>query len=272
MLAARGIEAHALDENLDLLEKHLAAMLLPEEYRSVAGFLAHGRGAVNESDPCALPQPRDQAIGTTRECFLAAILSGRRKAALRIIEDALSEGHNQADLYVYVFSDALYRVGLLWEQNKITVAQEHIATSIAQYAIASIYARMTPDRIHRGNMVVTGVAGELHQIGANLVADSMEANGWTVRFLGTNLPHVSILAAVEDMPADVLCISATITPNLTAVADLIRVVTYKMKGNAPRILLGGSAFRRVTSFDVGDVRPEVIPDLRSALSLLCDKV
>ncbi len=77
---------------------------------------------------------------------------------------------------------------------------------------------MVPAAVARGSMVVTGVAGELHQIGANLVADAMEAKGWMVRFLGTNLPHSSVLSAVEQSSADILCISTTIVANLPAVA------------------------------------------------------
>src|SRR5664279_5438919 len=85
-------------------------------------------------------------------------------------------------------------------------------------------APQVPVSIQRGRMIVTGVSGELHQLGANLVADAMESNGWTVRFLGTNLPHSAVLATVEEFSPDVLCISTTIVANLASVAELIRAV------------------------------------------------
>jgi hypothetical protein len=44
--------------------------------------------------------------------------------------------------------------------------------------------------------IVTGVAGELHQIGANMVADVLENAGWNVEFLGTDAPHTGIVDAV----------------------------------------------------------------------------
>lgn len=50
---------------------------------------------------------------------------------------------------------------------------------------------------------------ELHHVGANMVADVLEAHGWDVRYLGTNLPHRSILQAIREHQADWVGISAT---------------------------------------------------------------
>jgi MerR family transcriptional regulator, light-induced transcriptional regulator len=86
--------------------------------------------------------------------------------------------------------------------------------------------------VHRGAMVVTGVAGELHQIGANLVTDAMEGKGWTVRFVGTNMPHSSVLAAVAESSAQMLCISTTIVASLPSVADLVRAVRGRLSDRA----------------------------------------
>lgn len=269
MLGARGIAAHTLDENFAQLEKHLSVELLPEEREPVSTFLRRGREACSEPEPAHNEQPSCEGLGLIRKVFLAAILNGQRQAALNVVEEALCTGHSHVDIYVNVFTDSLYRVGELWELNKISVAQEHIATSITQYAIAAIYPRLVPAAVHRGNMVVTGVAGELHQIGANLVADAMEASGWTVRFLGTNLPHSSVLATVEEISADILCISTTIVANLPSVADLVRTVRSKLNERAPQVVLGGAAYRVATQFapDIGAT--EAGTDLRRALAMFC---
>jgi methanogenic corrinoid protein MtbC1 len=118
-------------------------------------------------------------------------------------------------------------------------------------------------------MVVTGVSGELHQIGANLVADAMESNGWVVRFLGTNLPHSSVLATVEEASADVLCISTTITANLPLVAELVRTVRSKLGAGSPKIVLGGSAYRLASQFAKDLGAAGAFTDLRRALAMLC---
>ena len=242
MLGARGIAAHTLEENLVQLEKQLSAALAAGEREAVLAFLTRGREACLEPAPPGNERSGDN-LGLVRKVFLAAILGGQRAAALSIVDEALKAGHSHLDIYIEVFAESLHRIGELWEQNKISVAQEHSATAITQYAIAAIYPHLVPPAVQHGSMVVTGVAGELHQVGANLVADAMEANGWTVRFLGTNLPHSSVLAAVEESSASVLCISTTIVANLPSVAELVRTVRNRLNERTPRIVLGGVAHK-----------------------------
>jgi methanogenic corrinoid protein MtbC1 len=268
MLGARGIDAHTLEENLDQFEKHIAAVLLPEEHDAVLTFLTQGREACTGPEQTSDQQPSDKRMGLTRQLFLSAILGGQRHAALKVINEALRDGHSHVDIYVEVFAESLHRVGELWEMNKITVAQEHIATSITQYAIATVYPSLVPAAIHRGNMVVSGVSGELHQIGANLVADSMEANGWAVRFLGTNLPHSSVLSTVKEISADVLCISTTLVANLPSVVELVRAVRSKLGERAPKIVLGGAAYRLAPQFASEIGTTEAVIDLRQGLTML----
>ena len=269
MLGARGIAAHTLEENFTQLEKHLSAVLFQEERDAVLVFMTRGRQACLEpkSDPHA--PASDGRLDLTRELFLAAILGGQRQAAVNIVQEALRAGHSQVDIYVEIFTAALRRIGELWELNHISVAQEHMATSVTQYVIAIIYPQMAPAAACRGSMVVTGVAGEFHQIGANLLADAMEAHGWTVRFLGTNLPPSSVLSIVEECSADVLCVSTTIVANLPSVVELVRTIRGKMGERAPKILLGGAAYRKASQFAAEIGAAGVFTDLRPALAILC---
>jgi methanogenic corrinoid protein MtbC1 len=270
MLAARGITAHNLEENLSQLEKQLFQVLLPNEIATVSSFLTKSQEGyrVLES-PSNAQDPNEGGLDLLRTVFLSAILGGKRKNALTIVEGALRDGYSHIDIYVNVFAKALHRVGELWEMNKISVAQEHMATSITQYAIAAIYPRLVPEVADRGTMVVTGVVGELHQIGANLVADTMEAKGWTVQFLGSNLPHSSVIAAVEETSADVLCISTTIVANLPSVVELVESIRHKLRERTPRIVLGGSAFLFTPQFGEELGEAQVVPTLKRALTMLC---
>jgi MerR family transcriptional regulator, light-induced transcriptional regulator len=188
---------------------------------------------------------------------------------LNIIDEALRGGHSHVGIYVDVFSESLRRVGELWELNKLSVTREHIATSITQYAIATIYQRLVPAAVHRGNMVDPGVSGELHQIGANLVADDTEAKGWAERFLGTNLPHSSVLATIE-ISADVLSISTTIVANLPSVVELFRTVRSKLSERAPKNCAGWSGSLPATRFAQELGATEAVTDLRRGLLMLCE--
>ena len=180
--------------------------------------------------------------------FLQAIVEGRRRDALAVAREALHEGMSTADLYVQIFQAALYEIGTLWEQGRISVAQEHLATATVQYVIAQVYAQLPMPPATRGNAIITGVQGEFHQVGANLVADLLEADGWNVRFLGTNMPHRGIIAAIQEIPTALLGISTTMLFNLPHVRELVRDVRETLGALAPRIVVGGGAFRLYPGF------------------------
>jgi methanogenic corrinoid protein MtbC1 len=156
----------------------------------------------------------------------------------------------------------------MWQENQITVAEEHMATAITQYAMAQVYSRIQARDRGRGRLVITGIEGEWHQVGANMVADVLEVRGWDVRFLGTNVPQEGILKAVEEHKADVVGISATMLLSIPKVVRLVEGLRQRFQYECPRILLGGRAFISSPTL-VKELRAEgAATDLRSALALV----
>ncbi len=72
--------------------------------------------------------------------------------------------------------------------------------------------------------------------------DALEADGWDVRFLGTNMPHEGILEAVEEHEASVLGISTTVLFNVDQAVSLIEDTRARLGERPPRIVVGGRAF------------------------------
>ncbi len=269
MLGARNIAAHFVAENLEQIESALASHLTAPEAEYVTRFTVAGRLA------CSGPPEEDRAEAGKRglelvcSLFLQAILENQRKAAVTVILEALRDGHLATDIYVEVLQESLYQVGRLWESNRITVAEEHMATAITQYVMAQLYPRLPPATQTRGSMVITGVAGELHQVGANMVADVLDAQGYDVRFLGTNTPHSGIVQAIEEHEADVLGVSATMLFNIPHVVELIEEVRTRLGERSPRMVLGGAAFRSLPSLTAELGAIGYASDLRAAVRMLC---
>ncbi len=142
-----------------------------------------------------------------------------------------------------VASRALYEIGRLWESGKITVAEEHLATAVAQSVVTQLYAQLPRPAGARGRMVVSGVQGELHQVGAQMVADVLESDGWDVRFLGTHMPHSGIVDALAAHDAAALGLSATMLFNVAPLARLARQARERFPSRSLRIVVGGGAFR-----------------------------
>ena len=174
--------------------------------------------------------------------YLEALLSGDRRAATQLILDAVEEGASVADVYLHVLQPTQYEIGRRWQLNQLTVAEEHYCTAAAQLTMSMLYPRIfATNRVGR-RMVAACVGGDLHEIGARMVADFFEMAGWDTYYLGANTPLPSIVDAVAAQRADVLAISATMTYHVPAVAEVVRAVRDRLVEHAPLILVGGYPF------------------------------
>ena len=268
VLRTRGIESHFVAENLGQIGRCLVGILDPAEANLVSAFVAAGReaSAVAASEPTG--GEATAGLSLTRRLFVQALLQGHRKAATNIALEAFRCGHPVPDIYAEVIQEALYEVGRLWQANRITVAEEHMATAIAQFVLAQLYPHLPLPEAARGAAVVTGVEGELHQVGANMVADVLEADGWDVQFLGTNVPDAGILKVIEEHDADVVGISATMLFNVPKVRRLIADARARFPSRRLRIFVGGGAFRNAPNLP-GEIGADgFAADLRSAVALV----
>lgn len=268
LLQARNIPQSVLQKFLNQIFHGLEPHLTDSEKKVVRTFLIESpAGSPPPED--FLAQPPQSPLTLHQEVFLQALLAGDRHAARTIAFEAFSTVGSLSDVYVELFQESLYEIGRLWESNQISVAQEHVATAITQYVMANLYPCAKPARTFQGKGIITGVEGELHQVGSHMVADMLEMQGWDIRFLGVNLPHQSILQMVKVFQPNMIGISATMVLKVPIVRDLIKEIRGHFSGKAtPRILVGGSAFRSLP-----DVYREIgadgfAYDLRSLTALL----
>lgn len=196
-----------------------------------------------------------------QQAYLAEILAGRRKSSLDIVMGAFQSGYPIRDIYMDIFQESLYEIGRLWETNRITVADEHMGTAITQYVMSNLFRLMEISVTTRGKVVITGVQGELHQVGANMVSDVLESDGWNVLFLGTNVPPEGVIQSLRQHGADIFGISSTMFFNIPQVIELVKAVRREFGQKTPQILLGGSAFRMLPQL------PEAIEGCFVALNL-----
>ena len=262
VLGARGIASHFLAENLEQLQQALAARLGPARTSALAPYFRVALDALSR----ASETPVDATLNLTAEVFLQSILNGQRHAAVQIAREALRNGLTIEDLYIDILQPALYTVGARWEANRLTVAQEHIATAIVQYVMAQVYEAPDFQGQEKGTVVLTGVEGELHNIGAVMVGDLLESSGWRVRFLGSNLPAAPILSAIRDAAPSHVGISVTMLFNVPAVRQLIGAIRSEFADRV-RILVGGAAFRTTPDLWRQVAADAYAPDLRGAHAL-----
>lgn len=178
-----------------------------------------------------------------RERYLAGILAGSRREALAVVDDAVRGGIDARTLYLQVFQPTMHEIGRLWQENRITVADEHLATAITQLAMSRLYQQLFGDRVDAGPLLVAACAeDERHELGLRMICDLLELDGWDTVFLGANVPVEDLVRMVKERRPEVVALSASVTPHLARVREAVRAIREAMPQGGPVIAIGGRAF------------------------------
>lgn len=239
VLEPRHVDRSMLREALARLGTRLERDLGPERFAVVAPYLAMGLAACAAGREEAAPE----RLQGPAAVYLQALLAGDRQEALRV---ALSELDPSGDpLPVYRMVElAQKELGRLWERAEISVGEEHLGTVVTQFVLARLGERLESPAPTRGRALVTGAEGELHQVGAQMLADTLARDGWNVRFLGADTPNEAVLELVRKERPRLLALSVMMLPHVPRVEDLIRRVR-ETGPDAPRILVGGGILQQI---------------------------
>lgn len=177
-----------------------------------------------------------------RKRFGACLLAADYPLCMKIAGSVLERKDGQETLYLGLIQPVMYEIGRLWEQDKISAAEEHIATSIVGRILAGLYGRLPVSPLKRGRAVVTSAPNEFHELGARILADMMEADGWDIYFLGANTPAEELIKLVKKADPRFLAISVTMPFNMDRVAAIISGMKNDPGLSSVKILVGGGAF------------------------------
>ena len=142
-----------------------------------------------------------------------------------------------------VVAPALERLGHCWAEGSVSVAQEHMATAVFRRVLGWLF-RVYEVRSTGPRLVVATPPGQVHELGALMVATSAAAEGWAVSYLGPELPVADLVSAVEQTGAGVVAVSVVYVPDR---ADLLAALR-EMRADLPervRLLVGGAASREI---------------------------
>jgi methanogenic corrinoid protein MtbC1 len=246
MLARRGVLPSDLAFHLECMREVLLELLSPEAGREAARFLDAALDAMpGMSDELPSYLENDSPLSPLAHQYLRALLRAERHLASRLVLEAVDAGASVKDIYLAVFQPAQREVGRLWQVNQISVAQEHYCTAATQLIMSQLYPKLFAGERKGPTLVMTSVAGELHEIGARMVADFFEMEGWNTFYTGANTPRDSVIQTVLDQRAAVLGISATLASNVAAVEALVKAVRDRPECSSVKILVGGYPFNQV---------------------------
>lgn len=153
--------------------------------------------------------------------YFSALRRASRSDAVEVVARARASGISVWNVAHEVIGRAQHEVGVRWQSNDWTVADEHAASVISQIALSAITGSGTGEEHPLGTIVGACVEGEWHAFPLRLVAEGLREAGWEVIDLGASLPADQLAGFLEGHRPDVVLLSASMPGRLPAAREAV---------------------------------------------------
>ncbi len=102
-----------------------------------------------------------------------------------------------------------------------------------------------------GTIVIGTVAGDLHDIGKNLVSMMLDSSGFNVVDLGVDVPADKFIAAVKEHKPSIVGLSALLTTTMPAMKEVIDALKESNLRDQVKVVIGGAPVTQAYADEIG---------------------
>lgn len=211
--------------------------------KSAAAVIAEGVAA-----PVA-PALDRLAVGDLAAALIAQFANLDEYSANRTIAHALAV-FTVEDVCLQLFTSVLAEIGRQWSEGRVSVTVEHFASALIRGQLESLFRAAAAGE--QGALVLVGCApGELHELGALMVALFLRRAGMRVAYLGQNCEPETLAQTAATLRPAAVVLSAALPPQGDGLAEVGR--RLRDIPGQPFFCFGGQAF--TTAPDLADRIP-----------------
>ena len=184
----------------------------------------------------------------------AAVIEGDRAAAEALAAKALADALDLHEVIEKGFIPGIQKVGELWENGEYFLPELISSAECMKAAMAVLqpaFAAAPAEAFRRGKVVIGTIEGDIHDVGKNLVASMLSANGFDVLDLGADVKLARFIEAAEGTGADLICLSALLTTTMLNQRRLIEMLKDRGLRGRFKVLVGGAPVSRKWAADIG---------------------
>jgi MerR family transcriptional regulator, light-induced transcriptional regulator len=215
---------------------------IPEEYRGDTKILAFisAFSSYQDKNKILVSKIQEEMFTFLTDCNIGGLIG---------LYEKYSKLFGLTEFYDKLLKPVMYRIGDLWEQEKLDVATEHASTNTAISLIKIINERITarirmPGISSQSKTVICTPDGELHGLACNMIESLLLSKGFKVYNISTSIPTDYIMEFMHDLQPDIIFISITLEENIKPAERLIQKIHQKHNNRLP-VVVGGSAFNKI---------------------------
>jgi DNA-binding transcriptional MerR regulator/methylmalonyl-CoA mutase cobalamin-binding subunit len=184
---------------------------------------------------------KSETDNSVRE-ILADCISAIKNYDAKILESTLlnaSTKLTQPVLIEELIVPLVYKIGDMWHEGEIRVANEHLASSVVRSFMFNLLESYSIND-SAPVMVSATPRGQEHELGALIAGVVAASSGWKVIYLGSSLPAEEIGAVVSHLNAKVVALSI-IYPNDDPHLKLELKKLHQLLPTGVSMIVGGRA-------------------------------
>jgi len=180
------------------------------------------------------------------------LYAGDDDAVAQLTRKALDEGFTPKDVLQDGLLKGMERVGVDFRDGDLFVPEVLIAACAMHAGMDVLKPLLTEADIPSAGKVLLGtVAGDLHDIGKNLVAMLLEGGGFEVVDLGIDVPPERFIEAIKEQEPDVVGLSALLTTTMDSMQTTIAAIAEAGLQDRVKIIIGGAPVTQAFADEIG---------------------
>ena len=177
---------------------------------------------------------------------------GKAKLVPGLVQEALDEGIDPVVILNEGMINAMGVVGEKFKNNEIFVPEMLVAARAMKKGVEVLKPHLGGDAsVSIGKAVIGTVAGDLHDIGKNLVCLMVESAGFEVEDLGVDVPKERFVEAAADPDVKIVGVSALLTTTMPAMRETVAALNAAPNRGQFKVMVGGAPITQEFADEIG---------------------
>lgn len=170
-----------------------------------------------------------------------AIEEGHREKAVALAKEALDDGIDASEIISRGLQAGMSVVGDKYSSGEYFLPDMLMAARAMKTALEEIKPALGKTGVPTiGRVVIGTVAGDMHDVGKNVVATFLGGSGFEVHDLGLNVADQAFVDEVRAKKADILGLSALLTTTMPLMGRIIQLLDEAGLRSKVKVIVGGA--------------------------------
>ena len=148
--------------------------------------------------------------------------------------------HNKPKVIISCLTEGMRELGDRYERKEVFLPELLIASDALMEVMKIVEPYLPIEKENKKTMIIGTVAGDIHEIGKNLVGVLCKAEGVNVIDLGTDVAIRKFIDKAEEVNADVIGLSTLMTNTMKGQKEVIEQLIKEEKRGKFKVIVGGA--------------------------------